>query len=163
MERNDPPFVGDEKTMLEAWLDYHRATLVQKVEGLTEEQVRQTPLPSGTSLRGLVTHLTDVEKWWFAACVAGRDVEFAWTDEDPDADWRAPEDVTIAELVAAYEAECARSREVLAGADLDTVVDIPERKPRSVRWVLVHMVEETARHNGHADVLRELVDGSVGD
>lgn len=164
MERTDPPKIADEKTTLASFLDYQRASLVRKVEGLTDEQAKQTPLPSGTSLWGLLGHSTYVEQWWFAHVVGGLDgLEYPWTDEDPDADWRGPEGATLADLVAAYEKECGRSREVLAAADLDTVVTPPGRDPRAVRWVVVHMIEEVARHAGHADVLRELVDGATGE
>lgn len=153
---------SDERTTLTEYLDFHRATLVRKVEGLTDEQAKQTPLPSGTSLWGLLCHLRWTELWWFSVVVGGLDLAIPWTDEDPDADWRVPEGETLASLVASYESECARSREVLAAADLDTVVHLEGREPRTVRWVLAHMVEETARHNGHADVLRELIDGALG-
>ena len=163
MTRVDPPFVAGEKEMLGAWLDYHRATLLRKVEGLTDAQAKFSPVPSGTSLFGLVTHLQDVERWWFARCVGGLDVTFPWSEEDPDADWRGPDGATLADVVAMYEKECARSREIYAAADLDAVVDVGRHGDRSVRWIVTHMVEEIARHNGHADLLRELVDGSVGE
>lgn len=164
MARTETPKTGDERATLTAYLDYHRETLVAKVAGLSDDDAKRTPLPSGTSLWGLVSHLTYVERWWFAVVVGGLDVELPWTDDgDPDVDWHPADGATLAGLVAAYEAECARSREVLAAADLDAVVTPPDdREPRSVRWVLAHMVEETARHNGHADVLRELLDGAVG-
>lgn len=163
MERIDPPFAADEKTTLAAYLDYHRATLLRKVAGLTDEQARWSPVPSGTSLFGLVSHLTGVERWWFASVIAGLDVAFPWRDDDPDADWRGPDGATLAEVVTAYEAECARSREVYAAADLDTVVTEGPRAGRNVRYVVVHMIEETARHNGHADLLREQLDGGTGE
>ena len=162
MERIDPPLAADEKTTLAAYLDYHRATLLRKVAGLTDEQAKWSPVPSGTSLFGLVAHLTSVERWWFAKVIAGLDVELAWSDDDPDADWRGPDSATLADVVDAYEQECARSREVLAAADLDTVVEGP-RAGRNVRYVVVHMIEETARHNGHADLLREQLDGGTGE
>jgi uncharacterized damage-inducible protein DinB len=162
MERIDPPLAADERTTLAAYLDYHRATLLRKVAGLTDEQARWSPVPSGTSLFGLVSHLVTVERWWFAKVIAGLDVEFPWSEDDPDADFRGPDGATLADVVRAYENECARSRAILAAADLDTVVT-GERAGRTVRYVVVHMIEETARHNGHADVLRELVDGATGE
>ena len=163
MTRVEPPYVADEKTMLGTYLDRQRATLLRKIEGLTDEQARFSPVPTGTSLLGLVTHLADVERFWFAYWVGGQDVTFSWNDDDPDADWRPPEGALLASLVAAYEQECERSREVYASADLDAVVGpYDDRDARSVRWIVVHMIEETARHNGHADILRELIDGSVG-
>lgn len=162
MERIDPPFAADERTTLAAYLDYHRATLLGKVADLTDEQAKASPVPSGTSLFGLVSHLVTVERWWFAKVIGGLDVEFPWTEEDPDADFRGPDGATLADVVAAYKTECERSRVILADADLDTVVT-GERAGRNVRYVVVHMIEETARHNGHADLLRELVDGSTGE
>lgn len=162
MERIDPPLAADEKTTLAAYLDYHRATLLRKVTGLTDEQARWSPVPSGTSLFGLVSHLVTVERWWFAKVIVGLDVEFPWREDDPDADFRGPDGATLADVVREYETECARSRAILARADLDTVVT-GERAGRNVRYVVVHMIEETARHNGHADLLRELIDGATGE
>jgi uncharacterized damage-inducible protein DinB len=161
MERIHPIRDADERTGLVMNLDYQRATLLSKVAGLTEEQARWSPVPSGTSLFGLVAHLTSVERWWFARCVGNLDVEFPWTDEDPDADWRGPEGATLDSIVADYERECARSNEVLAAASLDA--RSVERPRCTVRGIALHMVEETARHNGHADILRELIDGTTGD
>ncbi len=162
MSEPDRRYVADEKTTLGAFLDAYRATLVRKAAGLTDEQARWSPVPSGTSLFGLLSHLTYAERWWFSKIVAGLDVELPWTDDGhPDVDWHGAPGATLADVVAAYEQECARSREVYAAADLDTVLT-GEEAGRSVRWVVVHMVEETARHAGHADVIRELVDGSTG-
>ena len=158
----DPPLAADERTTLAAYLDYHRATLVGKVAGLTDAQAKWSPVPSGTSLFGLVSHLTTVERWWFAKVIAGLDVAFPWREDDPDADFRGPDGATLADVVSAYEAECERSRAILADADFETVVT-GERAGRNVRYVVVHMIEETARHNGHADLLRELVDGATGE
>lgn len=165
MERIDPPHAADEKTTLLAYLDYQRATMLMKVAGLNDEQAKVSPVPSGTSLWGLLAHLTMVERWWFTAVVAdAEEVSFPWSDDDPDADWRGPEGATLASLVADYEAECERSREVMRDADLDTACSMRRaRHGWSVRSVVVHMIEETARHAGHADILRELVDGSVGE
>ena len=165
MERIDPPKAADEKTTLLAYLDYQRATLVQKVAGLTDSQARFSPVPSGTSLWGLLGHLTMVERWWFTAVVAdAEEVVFPWTDDDPDADWRGPDDATLASLVADYSAECSRSRDVMESASLDDLCSTRRaRHGWSVRSVVVHMIEETARHAGHADILRELIDGSTGE
>src|SRR4051812_48067035 len=99
-ERVDPPKSADEKTMLSAYLDYHRATLVMKVAGLTDEQAKFSPVPSGTSLVGLLTHLRWVEQWWFTAVIADEDdAWFPWSDDDPDGDWRVPSDATVASLL----------------------------------------------------------------
>ena len=162
MDRVDPPLAADEKTMLNAFLDYQRATMLRKAEGLTEEQARWSPVPSGTSIFGLLAHLVSVERGWFSKVMAGRDVRLPWSDADPDADWRGDEYATLADVVRAYEEECARSREVVAAADLEARCETP-RAAYSVRWILVHMVEETARHAGHADIVREQLDGAVGE
>jgi uncharacterized damage-inducible protein DinB len=159
----DDTKIADEKTALLAYLDQHRTTLVRKVEGLTDAQAKASPVPSGTSLFGLVAHLTMVERWWFSAVVADLDPEFPWTEEDPDADWYGPPGATLADLVRRYEEECERSRTIIAGVDLDALTSTRHAHHlRNVRDVVIHMVEETARHNGHADILRELVDGTVG-
>lgn len=165
MERLDPPKLGDEKATLLGYLDWHRATLLTKVEGLTDEQAKWSPVPSGTSLFGLVAHLAMVERWWFTAVMADADeVDFPWTDDDPDADWRGPEGATLADVVRLYEEECERSRAVTADVDLDAVMSTRRaRHTRNAREIVVHMVEETARHNGHADILRELLDGVTGE
>jgi uncharacterized damage-inducible protein DinB len=165
MERIDPPKAADEKTTLRAYLDYQRATMTMKADGVTDEQARWSPVPSGTSLYGLLAHLTMVERWWFTAVVGDADdVTFPWSDDDPDADWRGPEGASLADVVTAYEAECATSNDVLDSADLDAATNRRYAKHGwSVRSVVVHMIEETARHAGHADLLRELVDGTVGE
>lgn len=149
----------DERTTLTVILDRHRLVVLRKVAGLTDDQARGTALPSGTTLWGLLSHLMYMERWWFATVIAGLDVEIPPDQAD---EWRPPEGTTLADLVAAYEAECARSREVLAAADLDMVVNPEGFGERTVRWVLVHVVAETARHAGHADALRELIDGATG-
>jgi len=159
---------GDERAALTTTLDRHRAVVVRKARGLTDDQARGTALPSGTSIWGLLSHLTYVERWWFSTVVAEAEPAFPFTwdewDADPDVDWRGAHFGSLAEVVAEYEAECARSNAVLAAADLDTVVTPRDgREPRSVRWVALHMVEEIARHAGHADIVRELIDGATGD
>jgi uncharacterized damage-inducible protein DinB len=164
--RIDPRVDADEREMLGAYLDYHRATLAWKVRGLGEDDARRPMVPSGTNLLGLVKHLIDVEKGWFQDRFAGRDVSYTSSEADPDADFRPTPDETIESLLAEYEAECATSRRILAGADsLDAVAARPRRdgtKP-TMRWIMLHMLEETARHNGHADILREQIDGETGE
>jgi uncharacterized damage-inducible protein DinB len=153
----------DERTTLTEFLDYYRHTIVRKVEGLTEEQARTSP--ASITLAGLVSHLLYVERFWFTVVVDGDDTaDLPWDDDDPDADpdvdWKPT--ATLAELVRLYEEECRRSNEILARHDLERVVDRGPRAGANVRWVVVHMLEETARHAGHADIVRELVDGTVG-
>jgi uncharacterized damage-inducible protein DinB len=163
--RPEPPLLGDETETLAGFLDYHRATLLWKLEGLDDEQLRRAMVPSGTSLLGLVKHLAYVERSWFQGVWAGQEVSFPWTKEDPDADWRIEPDETTGDVLALYDGECDRSREIIAAASsLDEAVVHPRWKEEvSRRWILVHMIEETARHVGHADILREQLDGAVGE
>jgi uncharacterized damage-inducible protein DinB len=153
-----------ERTLLVAHLDDAREAVARKVLGTPADKLAWSPLGSGTSLGGLLRHLTQVEDWWFSVNVARQRPAYVWNDDDPDSDFRVPEGATAESMVAAYEAECARSNAVIAAHDLDTTTTDPdgERPGRSLRWVVLHMLEETARHAGHVDVLRELLDGTVG-
>jgi uncharacterized damage-inducible protein DinB len=167
VERTEPDLLAGERESLEQWTDFHRATLRQKCSGLTAEQLKLRPLaPSGLSLLGLVRHMTEVERSWFRMHAAGEDLSFPY---DPDAvglDFEDTAEADAEENLAAYVAECEAARRAVAPHDLDEVVpsrgDHPERV-RSVRWIYLHMIEEYARHNGHADLIREAVDGSTGD
>jgi hypothetical protein len=166
MSRTDVPFTGDERALLLGWLDWHRETVHVKCAGLAEPDAWRTPLPapSLTSAAGLVSHLTAVESYWFERVVAGLDVQVPWTAEDPDLDWRRTSGATLAGNLARYRRQCAVSRSLLADADLDGVcAGRRHGAVVAVRWVLLHMIEETARHNGHLDTVRELVDGIVGE
>jgi uncharacterized damage-inducible protein DinB len=165
-DRPQPPDTGGEPEMLAGFLDYHRATLLWKLESLDDEQLRRAMVPSGTSLLGLVKHLAYVERSWFQGVWAGQAVSLPWTREDPDADWRIEPDETTGDVLALYQGECDRSREIVAAtASLDEVVEHPRRPGWRMnrRWILVHMIEETARHVGHADILREQIDGATGE
>jgi uncharacterized damage-inducible protein DinB len=163
--RPEPPHVGSEAETLSGFLDFQRATLLWKLEGLDDEQLRRAMVPSGTSLLGLVKHLAYVERSWFQRVWAGQEVSFPWTQDDPDADWRIEPDETTEDIVALYNTECDRSRQIVAAASaLDEAVVHPRWKEAvSRRWILTHMIEETARHVGHADILREQLDGVVGE
>src|SRR5687767_14266477 len=166
MDRVDPPYAADERTMLLAFLDYYRETMIRKLEGLTEDQARWKPAESANSLISMVQHLAYVEQWWFRTCFAGEpDEPIPGSDEDPDIDFKVTDDKTIADAVMFYRSEFARANEIVkAASSLDDFSVVAARgKPRTLRWILVHMVEETARHAGHADITRELIDGSVGD
>jgi uncharacterized damage-inducible protein DinB len=156
------PFTGAEKESLKVALDRHRDAVLWKLEGLDDEQLRRPMVPSGTSLLGMVKHLAYVERWWFQQVWAGREATYPFTDEDPDADWRVEPSETTADILALYRGECDASREIVAAASLDEVAHHPRRK-LSRRWILVHMIEETARHNGQADILREQLDGVTGE
>jgi uncharacterized damage-inducible protein DinB len=162
--RQEPPYVLAERAMLEAWLEFHRTTLLLKCEGLDDAARKQRPVAtSNLSLHGLVRHLTDVERNWFRRTLL-REHDAPWVFSDDavddrelvpldDADWDAD--------LRAWRAECDHSRRAAAAHALD---DTGERdgEPCSLRWIYIHMVEEYARHNGHADLIRELVDGHVG-
>ncbi len=164
--RTDPPHDASEAEMLAAFLEYHRETLLWKVSGLAGEQLRRRVVPSGTTLLGVVKHLAYVEAWWFQDIFAGREVGYPWTDEHPDADWRMEPEESSEDVLALYRGECDRSREILAAtSSLDEAVTHPGRQELTMnrRWILVHMLEETARHVGHADILREQLDGATGE
>ena len=149
--------------MLDAFLAFHQQTLLIKIDGLNDEQLRRAIVPSGVSLLGMMKHIAYVHRWWFRAVFAGEQVEFPWTKEDPDADWRVEPHETTQQIVELYREELALARAITQAADdLDALPRMAER-PRTLRWILVHMVEECARHNGHADILRELIDGKTGE
>jgi uncharacterized damage-inducible protein DinB len=153
--------------MLEAWLDYHRATLELKCEGLSPDQLRERAVPpSALSLLGLVRHMAEVETGWFRRGIAGEEVgPRFYSEADPDGDFNNVDDADPEEAFSAWRDACNRSRAILAGiASLDAhAARQRDGVTFSVRWIVVHMIEEYARHNGHADLLRERLDGSVGD
>lgn len=166
--RFDPPASATERETLEAFLDYHRATLSLKCDGLSDEQLRERAVaPSTLSLLGLVRHMADVERSWFRRVMDGQDAPpLYYSDSDPDGDFDNTADDTAASALAAWAREIAASREVVAGIDvLDTMSTAGHRLHGNVslRWVLCHMLEEYARHNGHADLLRERIDGATGE
>lgn len=162
MQVRQTPKQGSEKETLLAFLDNNRAVMVWKLEGLSEEDARRPMVDSGTSAMGLVKHLAWVEYWWFAFNFAGEEVDFPWSDDDEDADFRIEDDETVADVIALYEEAVAHSNAIIDEADLDDVSKRSARGTRSLRWVMGHMVEETARHAGHADIVRELIDGKTG-
>jgi uncharacterized damage-inducible protein DinB len=168
--RVDPPSAAPEKQMLETFLDWHRATVLVKIDGLSDEEMRRPGTPSGVSLLGLVKHHAAVERHWFRRIFAGEDVPSVWSRDDADADWRIEPDETTADIVALFNDEVERARAIVRDADLDDVARNaallrypPEPPGLMLRWIVVHMIEETARHNGHADILREAIDGQTGE
>ncbi|GAB3311640.1 DUF664 domain-containing protein [Epidermidibacterium keratini] len=164
-ERPQPPYRGDERETLLGFLRFLRESVAHKCDGLSEEQLRSTPTVSTMSLLGLVNHLADVERWWFQHVFLGRDVAFDWSDEDPDGEWTVDLDRPSADVIAAYRAECSASDEVIAEHDFDALAakSRSDETRKSLRWIVVHLVEETGRHAGHADILREAIDGSTGE
>lgn len=165
MSRIEPPFAAPEKEMLVAFLEYYRETMIEKATGLSEEQARITPTPGANAMIGLISHLANVERWWFQECFLNiPEVPPSWGDPaDGDWDFHVPTDRTLDEMIAWYRAEWARSNEITRDADLDAVAARAwGNAVVTMRWILVHMIEETARHAGHADITRELIDGAVG-
>jgi uncharacterized damage-inducible protein DinB len=167
IERTETPYVADERAMLEGWLDYHRQTLLLKCAGLTAEQLKTASVePSNLTLLGLVRHMAYVERVWFRRGVAGEDVPVLYcTDERPDADLEDVADADAEADFATYTAELAAARAAAADRSLDDeFAGYRDGGTRtfSVRWAYIHMIEEYARHNGHADLVRERIDGATG-
>ncbi|MFJ9949580.1 DinB family protein [Kitasatospora sp. NPDC091207] len=164
-ERIAPPLTGGEREMLRAFLDFHRATLAMKCEGLTEEQLRlRSSPPSTLSLLGLVRHMAEVERTWFRRVIGKEDVPLVWS---PDGDFQVAYDAGDAdrgEAFAAWAAEVEHARRIeRAAPSLDVTGHMPKwGEDVSLRLVMLHLIHEYARHNGHADFLREAIDGSVG-
>jgi uncharacterized damage-inducible protein DinB len=165
-ERRKPAYELDERTMLTEFLDLHRAAVHRKVAGLSDDDAWRRFVPSLTSAAGIVKHLGYVEQSWFRVRLAGETgLPVPWTDENPDADFERAEGDTLEGLLEVYARQCDRSRETTASMQLDDLAAAPGRDGRrtTLRWVLVHMIEETARHNGHLDIVRELIDGQTGE
>lgn len=161
--RPEPSRTAGERETLTGFLDFLRQTILWKLSGLDEEALRRRPLPSTMSLLGMLKHLAYVERSWFQRVFAGQDVTFPWTETDPDADWRIEATETAADIVAFYEAEVTVSRRIVAEtASLDALARRADEEV-SLRWILTHMIEETARHCGHADLLREALDSATGE
>jgi uncharacterized damage-inducible protein DinB len=157
------PFTADEKTSLHASLDRHRDVVVWKLEGLSDEQLRQPMTASGTSLLGLVKHLAAVEYAWFCDTFGRPTEPLPFDDNDPDADLRVRPDETTEEILAFYGRARAAADAVIAELDVEHLGTAWFGDSVTLRWVLLHMVEETARHAGHMDIVRELIDGATGD
>ena len=162
--RTEPPYELPERTMLEAWLEFHRATLAWKCEGLGDEQLRERSVPpSSMSLLGLVRHMADVERNWFRRVLAQQDAPgIFWSEDNQDGDFDDVDRASAQEAFDAWREEIDFARALVDGMTLD---DTGTRRGERVtlRWVYVHMIEEYARHNGHADLLRERIDGATGD
>lgn len=167
MTRTDSPPAWDERTQLTTFLDYARDTAHMKCQGVSQEDARKAPLPGSPlmTLSGLINHLRWVEYYWFEVVFLGGEDEGPWTDEDPDREMRIAVDFPLEQLLAEYAEQSARYRELVAAHDLGTETKVARRDGRhpDLRWVLLHLIEETSRHNGHLDVIREIVDGTTGD
>ena len=157
----DPAPHGDERTALVGFLQRQRELVIWKVRGAADEVLRPVATPTGMTLPGVVRHLENVERSWIRDVFAGQtDLSYDWTDDDPDGEWHVPADVPVEQVLANYAAESALCDAVIAAASLD---DISVRRDFNLRWIMIHLIEETARHLGHLDILRENVDGTVGE
>ncbi|SFY51246.1 DinB family protein [Streptomyces sp. F-1] len=167
-ERHEPALNAPEREMLEGWLEYHRRTLALKCEGLTDEQLRTASVPpSELTLMGLVRHMAEVERAWFRKVLTGDDPGPVYCSEaDENGDFHVTDADTWQEAYTTWQAEIETARRLTAGLGLDELSRGRSRfteEPFSLRWIYTHMIEEYARHNGHADLLRERIDGATGD
>jgi uncharacterized damage-inducible protein DinB len=166
IERPVPPLNADERSTLESWLDFHRTTLAMKCAGVPDDQAAVASVPpSGLTLTGLVQHMAEVERNWFRRVLAGQQAPPIY---DPQADPAGPDGgfevaagATLRDALATWQAEVARARELCAGRALADTGRFMAQDV-SLRWIYVHMIEEYARHNGHADLIRERLDGATG-
>jgi uncharacterized damage-inducible protein DinB len=166
VERTLAPRIAGERQALEAWLDFHRFTLLDKCTGLTSDQLKLRAVPpSRLSLLGLVRHMTEVERWWFRMHAGQIDLPFPYDPDSNGADFEALDDADTAANIEAFQQEIKLARAASAQKQLDDVVPSrghhPERA-RDIRGIYLHMIEEYARHNGHADLWRERIDGATG-
>jgi uncharacterized damage-inducible protein DinB len=153
---------GDERTTLLGVLQRQRDLVAWKLRDASDGVLAGVATPTGMGLHGVVRHLTNVERSWLRDVFAGEsDLSFDWTESDPDAEWRVPAGTTMTELLSAYAAESGRCDTVVTAATSLDAVSV--RRDLSLRWILLHLVEETARHLGHIDLLREQADGSTGE
>jgi uncharacterized damage-inducible protein DinB len=166
IDRPLPPLNADERTTLEGWLDFHRATLAMKCEGLDNDQAAVASVPPSVfTLTGLVQHMAEVERNWFRRVLAGEHADPIFDPEadpdGPDGGFDVAEGATLPDALAAWRTEIARAREHCAVRALTDTGRFMEQDV-SLRWIYVHMIEEYARHNGHADLVRERIDGATG-
>ena len=168
MDRSTHPTVGTARELLVGMLDLQRATVLRKTEGLDAEGMRASLSTSDLTLAGLLKHLTLVERDWFEGDLLGNPLGPPWDavdwDADPDWEFRTALEDDPDELRSAYRAAFERSNEIIADVDLEalSVRQVDDVDPRSLHWILLHMIEETARHAGHADLIRQAVDGQTG-
>lgn len=171
VDRRDPPESGEELALLMGFLDYHRDTLRMKVDGLDGGQLNTTHPPSSMTLGGMLKHLALVEQWWFGCTLLGREYGEPWAsvdwEADEDWDWHSAAGDTPEQLRTLFDAAVAESDSIVREAPgLQTLSVRRSRRndnPFSLRWILLHMIEEYARHNGHADLIRESIDGVTGE
>jgi hypothetical protein len=163
VQRSRPPERGSERDVLAGLLDFLRATAVNKVAGLTDEQAFTTSVTaSKLTPASVIKHLTGVERFWFSIDFAAAQLPWPWPEDDPHGNFPLAAGDTLASIVAEYRSECDRSRRAIAGAGLDDLAR-GQDMDFNLRYALAHMIEETARHCGHLDLLRESIDGSAGE
>ncbi|MEP7034214.1 MAG: DinB family protein [Dermatophilaceae bacterium] len=162
--RQDPPRVAGERPMYQAWLDFHRGTLLWKCAALNDAQLKSASVPpSNMTLLGLVRHMSEVERSWYRIRAAGLSLpDLYCTEDDQDGDFDNVTDADATQDLATFKVECLAADEAVREMSLDDIL-LAAKDPISLRWVYVHMIEEYARHNGHADLLRESIDGATGD
>jgi uncharacterized damage-inducible protein DinB len=166
-ERTDLPESMDERAILLNHLDYTRRTAIAKCDGLSDEDARRAVLPTSPlmTMSGVVSHLRWVEWSWIHVRLLGEPDEGPWTDEDPDREFRYRLHEPLSVTIDDYQALAREHDELFAGIELDQVAATPGRngQPITFRWIVQHLIEENARHNGHLDIIRELIDGTTGD
>ncbi len=169
MTRTDRPATGeswDERNLLLTMLRHTQETAVRKVRGLSQDLARTTPLPTSPRMSpaNVLNHLRWVERSWVNTRLLGGEDDGPWSRENPDAEFDEGSTLPLDDVIGLYEEEAARTRQLFAEHDLDALMaQATPESPLTARWILLHLIEETARHNGHLDILRELADGTVGD
>jgi uncharacterized protein DUF664 len=166
---DEPPgTVGGPNELLDSYLDYYRGTVLRKLDGLCEEELRGSRLPSGWTPLALLVHLTWMERRWFNWGFAAEPTERPWGDQGPDGAWQVPAGASVADVRAAFAAQCERSRAAVAGVPLERRAATggrfatPTEAP-TLAWIKLHVLQEYARHAGHLDIVRELADGVTGE
>ena len=163
VDRPEGPNIAPERVAMETLLDHHRATLLWKCEGLTLDQLKLAAVPTSTlTLLGLVRHLTEVERGWFLPFLGEQVPDLYCSEDNPDGDFDDVPDADAAGDLARYGEVVDAISELLAHRRLDEV-EVDEGSSYNLRWIMTHLIEEYARHNGHADLLREAIDGRTGE
>ncbi|WP_027343498.1 DinB family protein [Hamadaea tsunoensis] len=167
-ETEPPKHLADPAELFEAYLDFYRQVILRKLEGLSEEELRGSRLPSGWTPLGLLWHLRCMERRWYEWGFAGRPFDDPWADHGPEDSWAIPADMSSTQVFAAYAAQPARSHLAIAGADLADTAALGGRfataaEAPTLAWIHFHVLQEYARHAGHLDIARELADGAVGE
>jgi uncharacterized damage-inducible protein DinB len=162
LPRIDGPETGDERAMLDGFLDFQRSTIAVKASGLSDADAARSLLPSLTTVTGLVQHLADVERSWFLEDMLGLPIHTRYSEDDPDGEFRVDETTSLQDALDDYERACNEARQATARLPLEQLTTSRDGR-FSLRWVILHMIEETARHAGHLDILREMLDGETGE